>query len=248
MQLVVLGMHRSGTSMVTRLLNLLGASLGPQEYIVAPDAKNPAGYWERADVFGINEELLGAAGKSWDRPDGFDPASVPAEAMRLFEARARAIVANINPFETWVIKDPRLCILFPLWRPMLERPLCIVAHRNPIDVAHSLLARDGIPLDRGLELWELYTRSALAATSEVPRLIVSYDAILADPATVTRRMLADLVSDGAKDLRWPEAGASAGFVDTGLCHHYTPPHETMKILNDGQRELCALLGDGVVVR
>ena len=231
--------------MVTRLLNLLGASIGPQEYIVAPDAKNAAGYWERADVFGINEELLCAAGKSWDRPDGFDPAAVPAGAMQLFRERARAIVANMNPFETWVIKDPRLCILFPLWRPLLERPLGVVVHRNPIDVAHSLLARDGIPLDRGLALWELYTRSALAASSDLPRLIVSYDTVLADPAAVTRRMLAELVARGAKDLRWPDTGASAGFVDPGLCHHSTPPHETMKMLSDGQRELYALLGDGV---
>lgn len=247
MQLIVLGMHRSGTSMVTRILNLLGASLGPEEYIVAPDAKNPAGYWERADVFGINEELLRAAGKSWDRPDGFDPASVPAEAIQLFHERARAIVANLNPFTPWVMKDPRLCILFPLWRPMLERPLCLVACRNPIDVAHSLRARDGIPLHRGLALWELYTRSALAATMDVPRLLVSYDAILADPAVVTRRMLADLASRGATGLRWPDTGASAGFVDPGLCHHSTPPHETTRMLTDSQRELCALLGDGVMV-
>ncbi|MFH0907216.1 MAG: sulfotransferase [bacterium] len=247
MQLLVLGMHRSGTSMVTRLLNLMGASLGPQEYIIAPDTRNPAGYWERADVFGVNEELLRAAGTSWDRPEGFDPAAVPGEALRMFRERARAIIANLEPFRTWVMKDPRLSILFPLWRPMLESPLCVVTFRNPLDVARSLEHRDGFLLERGLALWERYMTAALAATADVPRVLVSYEETLAQPATAPRRLLTDLVSRGARDLRWPDAGSPMDVVQAGLCHHHASAQDTMRMLTGPQRELYALLCEGAAV-
>src|SRR6185312_12242151 len=69
--ILVLGMHRSGTSAVTRVLNLLGADLGSR--LVAPAADNPAGFWEHADAVKINDDLLQALGRTW-----YDMRDMPA--------------------------------------------------------------------------------------------------------------------------------------------------------------------------
>ena len=61
MQIIVLGMHRAGTSAVTRLINLMGAYLGPEEQLLPATPDNPKGYWERIDVLQLHEWLLGKA-------------------------------------------------------------------------------------------------------------------------------------------------------------------------------------------
>jgi len=65
MQLIVLGMHRSGTSSVTRLLNLAGAYFGPEGIATAPNEENPKGFWERRDVRSVCDTLLSSGGFDW---------------------------------------------------------------------------------------------------------------------------------------------------------------------------------------
>ena len=59
MQLIILGMHRSGTSMVTRLVNMMGAYFGPEGVSLGANDENPKGFWERRDVLDLDEALLG---------------------------------------------------------------------------------------------------------------------------------------------------------------------------------------------
>ena len=248
MQLIVLGAHRSGTSMVTRLVSLMSASLGPSEYILNADDWNPTGYWERADVSGINESLLRAAGSSWDRAADFDVRNVPAGELRLFRDRAAAIVANLNAVRPWVMKDPRLCILLPLWRPLLNHPIGICIYRNPLDVAASLHARDKIPLSQGLDLWETYTRSALAVANDLPLVVVSYETLVSTPAAAVRDLFDELTRLGAKGLRWPGEEALLRFVDPELRHHHASENDAHAAISGRHLEFYESLKSGLMAR
>src|SRR5581483_7497589 len=64
----VLGMHRSGTSMVAQVLHALGLDLGPEEHLMRPSSANPTGHWENEPITELNDALLERLGGSWDKP------------------------------------------------------------------------------------------------------------------------------------------------------------------------------------
>ena len=192
---------------------------------------------------GINEELLSSTGASWDQPQRFEPGAIPEAALRLFEERSRAIINNMEPFRPWVLKDPRFSLVFPQWRPLLEKPLAVLVYRNPFDVAKSLAERDGLPVEWSTALWTQYTSSALDATEGLPRLPICYDSLIAQPEGAARRLLAGLVARGATTLRWPVDNAPVKFVKTGLRHHHACARDTLGILDRRQQELFARLVD-----
>ena len=69
-----LGMHRSGTSLVARLLSLLGVHLGPDERVLTAGEDNPKGYWEHRSFVDLNDEILARFGGRWDQAPAW-PAS-----------------------------------------------------------------------------------------------------------------------------------------------------------------------------
>lgn len=219
MQLIILGMHRSGTSALARVLGLLGCYAGEEGDFPPADEANPRGYWERRDVWAADEELLAALGGSWDAVAELDPARLSAGDRERFESRVRAVVAKLDGQRPWVIKDPRLCLTFPYWRPFLERPICLLIHRSPLAVAQSIAARDPIPLPVGAALWERYNLAALAASAGLPRLLVSHRELLADPVGTARRLLAELEALGVGGLALPSPEALHGFIDPALDRH-----------------------------
>ena len=187
MGVFVLGMHRSGTSAVTRVVNLLGVPVGQPQMPPQPD--NPAGFWEVATLADLNDEILGALGGSWDAPpvprQGWedDPgvASLRGRAEEAFRA------AHQGP--TWVWKDPRATLLLPFWRGVTgTRDVAVVVLRNPLDVAHSLNRRNGFPVTYGLALWERYMRALHRDARGMPCLVVRYDDVIDDPAPEVGRI------------------------------------------------------------
>jgi hypothetical protein len=249
MRTVVLGMHRSGTSALTRVLQLMGFWAGDEDAFAPANFANPTGYWEHREVFAVDEAALRCLGATWCDLHGFDLARLDgASRARLLE-RARGIAAEMDRHGPWVIKDPRLCLLLPLWRRVLERPICILVHRSPLAVAASLAARDGLPIPFGIALWELYNREALAASAGLPRLLVSYHDLLELPeATVERlhRDLCQLAAAGAPepDLRVPSREELLGFLRTDLDHHPPDPERERGYLNPRQVELRLSLDSG----
>src|SRR5262245_1699797 len=131
MQIVVLGPHRSGTSLVTRLINLMGAYFGDESDAIDTAEDNPKGFWERKDVVEADDAILRAFGCAWD--DLFEwnfdaPASsLPADV----QTTVRAAIERLDQHATWVVKDPRLCLTLPFWRPYLSRPVRVVVSRDP---------------------------------------------------------------------------------------------------------------------
>ena len=109
--IIVLGMHRSGTSLVSSLLSGLGCSHGG-EFVAAEDA-NPRGYWEHADVVSAHELFLTSFGSSWSDPRAFPQGLFRSEQSQFARRLIREILwRDFRDLDRWVIKDPRLCRLF----------------------------------------------------------------------------------------------------------------------------------------
>ncbi len=238
MQYLVLGMHRSGTSALTRVLGLMGCHLGQDDELTPGDAENPKGYFERRDAWALDEWLLERLGGSWHDVTRLDGEAVPAELQAEFAQRLRAVLERLEPHRPWALKDPRLCLLLPSWRAGLSAPVAVLLHRDPLEVARSLQKRDGFPLAAGLGLWERHTRDALRFTAGMPRALVGYAELLADPPGATARLLADLQRQGAgAGLRRPDEGALREFLDPALRRQRAEPGEVAALLAPEQRAL-----------
>jgi hypothetical protein len=218
-QIAVIGMHRSGTSLVARLLNAMSCYAGREDELPPPDVFNPTGYWERRDVWALDEEILATLDCNWIDGAAADLSRLSADSRRVFADRARAIADALDEHGSWVIKDPRLSLLFPLWRCVLRRPICVLVWRQPQAVARSIQARDGLPLVLGLALWEEYNRAMLATTIGLPRVMVSYDDLVADPIATASRLHAELIAAGAADLRLPSDDRIRAMIDPQLNRH-----------------------------
>ena len=171
----VLGMHRSGTSTIAHALQVLGAELGPRLLPPAPD--NPEGFFENFDVVEINDDLLNGLGHAWDDfrplPEGWISSSAAQHTRkRIAELYAQTFAQPAF----WAIKDPRLCLTFPLWRVTFEAcgaafgALLVV--RDPAAVARSLHQRNGMGTALGHVLWASYTHAALGAVQGMAHAVL----------------------------------------------------------------------------
>jgi hypothetical protein len=219
--ILVLGPHRSGTSAVTRVLNLLGVDLGGE--MMPPKFDNRHGYWEHQSVFDLHERLLSRTGSAWH-----DYRPMPAGWRELEEVEEirRELVAflrmEFGESPLWGVKDPRLCRLVPFWLGALEElgatPLFVVVVRNPLEVARSLERRDRFSPEKCILLYAAEMLAAVEHTQGRRRGFVSFARLLDD----WRGAVADL----ARQLRieWPREPAAAGdeidaFLQPGERHH-----------------------------
>jgi GT2 family glycosyltransferase len=218
--ILVLGMHRSGTSAVTRVLNLMGVHLGSSLKGAAQD--NPKGFWEHNEVVTIHEALLAALGMSWDDPRRLPDGWIELPAAREAVASIVQLVEReFRPVNLWAVKDPRLCRFVPLWKEALGRlhmqPRVLLVTRDPREVAESLRARNDIPESVAELLWARYMEDAATGSNGLERSVLDYQALLDDwrgaMAGVARDL--DLTLDAS-----PEASAAIDdFLSIGLRHH-----------------------------
>ncbi len=167
---VILGMHRSGTSYVVQMLQNAGLYLGSDLLDkVAPD--NLEGFGEAREVIEINDRILTRSGGSYlDPPNQLIANADDNAAMAKF-------IASFDGKQPVGWKDPRTTLTFPLWKPILGSDYSLVAClRHPMNVARSLLARQALPLDQGLELWRLYNEKLLEFLRKEPRIaLIDFD-------------------------------------------------------------------------
>ena len=156
-QIIVLGMHRSGTSALTGALAQMGIYVGAEEDLTAKSWENPAGFFERRDARKICDTLLQGSGADWWKVSAFSVDNANYEAVRSQREAIRDLVRRLDEHGTWALKEPRLCFLLPFFQSALRNPLAIITIRHPIEVAKSLRRRNGFPVRAGLALWEAYT-------------------------------------------------------------------------------------------
>jgi hypothetical protein len=245
-QVVVLGMHRSGTSALTGLLRLMGLWAGEDEDFPPADDHNEAGYWEHRGVWSVDEAILRTLGGSWSEVADLDLSRLSRGLHARFRKRAREIVRDFDRHGSWVVKDPRLCLLFPFWREILDQPFCALIYREPLPVARSLAARDGFPISYGIALWEKYTLEALASTRGLPRALISHRELMADPEATLRRLHRDLVRHRPDLAHFPVPTAEEirTVLDPALVHHQHDPEAERPYLTSPQLALLDALADG----
>jgi len=243
--LLVPGMHRSGTSALSRVLTLLGAD--PPKALMPANEANEAGYWESIEIYKLNDDLLASAGSGWDDWRAIDPGWYASPKAGEFRARAQAALeAEFGDSSFFVLKDPRICRIAPFWLDVFDtagiRPLILLPLRNPLEVAASLEKRDGFPPEFGHLLWLRHVLEAEAATRGRPRLHCSYDELMADWPRLAARAQAALA------LSWPRTPERAApeidaFLAESLRHHKEAPKRAAEnpALSAWLRETFAIL-------
>lgn len=195
---LVLGMHRSGTSALTRGLEVLGIDLG-RNLKPAVEGDNDKGFFEDFALSEINDRLLTLHNGRWDSlfthavGDGKSP-EIGALKLHALHEIDRAFGQSTH----FAFKDPRTSRTLPFWKDILARKGVkahyIIAFRNPMSVADSLEARDAFDRDRSYYLWLLHTLSAVQLTQGESRVFIEYDDLLANPESVLTRV-ANLIDD-----------------------------------------------------
>lgn len=221
---LVLGMHRSGTSALAGVLAQLGIDLGDR--LMPATADNPRGYFEHREIVAIHDTMLSGIGSNWSDtrplPEGW-LASAPVQVAR--QALRHVVARDFGTATLWGLKDPRLCRLIPLWQPLLAEvgvvPHFILMLRPAAEVAASLAARDRIGEGRARLLWLRHVLEAEAASRGQPRAIVHYRELMAD-ADARAQLIARVTRD--LDITFPTAQAAAAeaidaHLTTELWHH-----------------------------
>ena len=239
-RLVVLGMHRSGTSFVGELLSAMGAYFGPSEMGPSGNIENPHGLFERRDLRRLCHFILRQTRAEWWATSRFSPARLPAEIGTRIAEMLAPMRADLDAHEPWFVKEPRLCILLPMLRAQLGSVVGVCVWRDPLEVAQSLHTRDAMPLAFGIALWERYVRASFAAG--VPCAMVSYNRLIAEPEAVTRKLLNDLTALGVAGLRTPTQAQLAQAIDPSL--RRSAPRADTSMLSPSQRRLLAALEAG----
>jgi hypothetical protein len=186
---LVLGMHRSGTSALSGLL--VHAGLDAPSDLMPPNQPNPKGYWESVGAMQLNNQMLKDLGSEWASPKLLQNRAweLNKPAARAWRAGLLRLLHSSYPAGGCaVLKDPRLCLLLPGLTPWLESMLmsCVVflPIRHPAEVAASLHGAQHTPRNEALILWLSHVFQAERYSRGLQRMIVDYHDLLTNPEAV----------------------------------------------------------------
>lgn len=215
---VIVGMHRSGTSAIAGYLARAGYFAGGEEDLLPPAEDNPKGFFEREDVNALNDELFASLGGAWDKP----PArGLVEEVAGEWSERARRLLETLDDAaggRPVVLKDPRISLALPVWGAALEAAdfAWLLVDRSPVDTALSVRKRDGRPLSVALALWQIYSTELLASLAGHRVLVVHYEDFVEAPEEKGSALLSWLGTAETVD-----AARAKGFVSADMRHHRT---------------------------
>ncbi len=225
---IVIGMHRSGTSAVTRALKVFDIPLG-DNFISASEDANPKGYWEDKDINALNVEMMEAINIDWHTLTPIQAAAIDSLRSNGYFSRAESLIQSkfADKFALGM-KDPRITKLFPFWQEVFDQGRFnqnyLLALRNPISVAKSLEKRDGFLLGKSIYLWIDHVINSLSCTQAQKRIVIDYDRLLIQPEKeiarvskyfhlqINQKQLNDYVTE---------------FLDNGLCHALSNQEELL---------------------
>ena len=215
---VVLGMHRSGTSAVTAVIDALGVPA-----CIAPD-RMAHDLYESRTLTRFDERLLNLLGGSWIALPESPPGWATSPSVLALRGEAAELFRAVHPFRQWVWKDPRACVLMPFWEQLIGRDVPrIIVLRNPVECAESLWVRNQIPHEISLAMFERSVRSALRDSAGCPVFLAAYDDVLADPGAWCAEVASFLDSRGLVLPKPLPLAAAAARVKLDLRHHAAVP-------------------------
>lgn len=181
--ILILGMHRSGTSALSGALNILDVYLGSD--LMQPLEQNPKGFYENALLYLVNEKLLERMGSSWD--DAFFT-EAKLNAIKECDELERVLRQEFQYSQLFAIKDPRLAFLFPFYAQVLTKMgveiKVVIPFRNPLEVADSLSTRNHFSQEKGLLLWAYHFLLAEKVSRGYQRVFTQFDQLIASPREV----------------------------------------------------------------
>ncbi|MBA3660408.1 MAG: hypothetical protein H0W64_01655 [Gammaproteobacteria bacterium] len=197
--IVILGMARSGTSVISRGVKALGVDLGTA---LSPGSKwNPTGFWEDHDiVYKINEQILKKVGIYWDSTRAISKAELQNSTLDELKFKACAIIKKrLSQKTMWGFKDPRTARLLPFWQNVFQtlgvHESYVIALRNPLSSALSYQRLTDADVEHGLILWVLHLIAAVNETHGKQRVIVNYDTLMKNPRQQLTRLQSELHLD-----------------------------------------------------
>lgn len=221
--LLILGMHRSGTSAVTQLVHLMGAEVG-NNLLPGHTEINRKGFWENREIIDVHDEILAKLDSAW-----FDFRPLPKKwwlkddivpyHLKLIDILER----DYSRYDLLVVKDPRICRMLPMWDIVLSNKArqiyCLIVIRHPEEVVGSLVKRDGFDPEFSAMLWLTYVFDAEYYSRGLPRAVVSYDAVLSNWMFEIKRISSEM------DIRWPNSIEDvhtqiSEALDPSLRHHH----------------------------
>lgn len=218
---LVLGMHRSGTSVVARALTSLAVKLGGN--LIPAGGRNPKGYFEDRAFVSINSAVLASFELSWSSLKEVSEESLERAAAGRLGARARQVLeSRIALYRPFGFKDPRSCRLLPFWNVVMkdisDEVGCVVVARNPMAVARSLQERNRFSAEYALELWHLHMKPLVSSIdARWKKVTVDYDLLLQAPKQQLHRIA------NALQLPLPQTTAIEefcnSFLDPNLRHN-----------------------------
>ncbi|MFQ5752659.1 MAG: sulfotransferase family protein [bacterium] len=188
--IIVLGMHRSGTSLVAEIIHRWDAYAGPTQMLMPADDWNASGYWEYLPLVNFNDNLLASIKATWFVPPVGDELLREKARESNFKHKAVKLFSTMkNGGEIWFWKDPRVSILLPFWQKIWDQVIYVVCLRAPVDIAISLKKRNGFPISASLLIWQIYMLSILKNTADEQGIIfIDYDEILQQPVQQCQRL------------------------------------------------------------
>ena len=191
MIIMILGMHRSGTSTIAGVLHMNEISMGTyQNFWPRPLKQNPKGFYENYDYRKLNDQLLNSSGYD---AKSYIPQIPEIQTNDILSNKMKKIIEESNLlYSDWGWKDPRTCLTAFHWANVItslglgNRLKVIFMARRASHVSRSLNKRNNLSIDQGLELWKSYTERALRFCDETnfPTYYCSFEQLLDNPVSV----------------------------------------------------------------
>lgn len=232
--LLVIGMHRSGTSALTGVLSMLDVYLGSE--LMPETEANKRGYFENSTLYPINDRLLDHMDSSWD--DIFFDEQKISNVQDVYALKTE-IKKEFGHSNLFAIKDPRIAFLFPIYKHVLEELginiKVIIPFRNPMEVANSLNRRNNFSYEKGILLWVRHFLFAEKFSREHERVFIGFNNLISDPegsvTLISEKLHINLKSEYAKKRQQID-----DFLEPGLKHHNQSidslPKNTSKVVRD----------------
>jgi hypothetical protein len=221
---IILGMHRSGTSIVGGLINKMGLNTGGP--LIRPAEDNEKGFFERIDVVLQNDELMKRQNVHYAyNTHAYDASQGIKDALTLYndhffgEGRRGLKFLNDPANYPWMLKDPRLCITLRTWLPLLNFvPAVLYTYRHPYDVALSLSKREHYRIGLGLKMWYVYNKRAIQQSQDLCRVSAAHKKIMTNPQFELDRIYEGLRQCGVPVPHKVSPSDVASFIDPKLQH------------------------------
>lgn len=227
--ILIAGVHRSGTSVSARIVNLLGADISP-DLLPSNDGVNDRGFWESVALIQIHDELLANLGVLWDHPLPLPENWLRSDAARQAKTQIVDVLReHFSASALFVIKDPRITRLLPLWFEVLQGieadPLIVIPVRHPAEVVASLEKRDKFSPGKSLLIYLQGYLDTEFASRNHPRLFVSYTKLLSNWRSFAKQI--DMISGSRfPPLTQSRCDEIENFIAPDLVHHRFDPADS----------------------